>query len=346
MDRSEPVVFQPAEPERWAAELIRALIEIGQPAIDYYVRRLEQRDPSAHVQAREILPLFGERAVESVVTLVDHPSAEVRLEAVQVLARIGGPAALDSLIQCLHDPDERVAPVAVDGLLTCHDQAMEALQKAAASTNDQAAADRLRKAHAVIYYRVTGVRTETQEGTQLQVETEDLTWKYDIEEDRDLSTKTAPPAGPGLPNVVESLRSLPGLHFRRKETTHPQSGQEMGLKDELLNEKDAAGFPGHDDYAINAHPIFPQLASDNRQTRDRAIQEAIDLGRPIAGPLVQAMRNSSNKTFILSGLTVLRSLCDKNCVKELRGLLDQTRDQEIKQKIEYTIQTITGRRRI
>jgi HEAT repeat protein len=93
-----------------AAELIRTLARLGKGAAPEVARALADQNPHLRRRAAEVLALMESDAATALPILTEaarHGDAEVRLQAIGVLAQLGDDA-LPALRQAARDPDPRV----------------------------------------------------------------------------------------------------------------------------------------------------------------------------------------------------------------------------------------------
>lgn len=129
------------DPEKGVRTLaMRALVELGTPAVDPLLALLSDQQWVVRYRAAEALGLIGDlRAVKPLVHQLSDEKDHVRYMAAKGLGRIGGPEEVDSLINALSDSNEFVRRSAATALGAIGgDQARAALHLAAEREADPA----------------------------------------------------------------------------------------------------------------------------------------------------------------------------------------------------------------
>ena len=98
-------------------EAVRALGEIGEPAVEHLIKALDDSDKDVREYAVRALGEIGNaRAVEGLIKALDDSYWLVRRDAVEELGKIGDPRAFDALSELVHDESRGVREAARDAL--------------------------------------------------------------------------------------------------------------------------------------------------------------------------------------------------------------------------------------
>ncbi len=111
------------------------LAAFGEPAVDYFLRLLENEQAEVRILAAEYLgKLPAERSVPALLTALDDSVPNVRVNAIGALTTIGSPDCVTPLLELLDDPDVWVRITAVQSLARLGVE--EIVERADAGTND------------------------------------------------------------------------------------------------------------------------------------------------------------------------------------------------------------------
>lgn len=118
--QATPVLFQQLQRESERNRrlfLLSLFVEVGEPALDYLVRHVQHRDWYVVRNVAYLLGKLGSpMALPALETVMKHPEARVRLEAVGALRAIRGPRAEELLLDLLSDEEPAVRGMAADAL--------------------------------------------------------------------------------------------------------------------------------------------------------------------------------------------------------------------------------------
>ncbi|RKD87789.1 HEAT repeat domain-containing protein [Mangrovibacterium diazotrophicum] len=98
--------------------------------LESLLEQLLNEDAHERHTAREKLVAIGERVLEPVGSLLDHPKHLYRWEALKVMSLIGAPKSIPAFIAALEDEKGDIQWLAADGLIRTGKHAIKPLLKA------------------------------------------------------------------------------------------------------------------------------------------------------------------------------------------------------------------------
>ena len=109
-----PLMFAGLSDPSLRAQSLEAVVEIGNSGLSELLEIVESRNPLTSVDAVTALGRIGdERAVPSLLMMLDHADAGLRSTIAEALGRIGDRSALARIVELLSDPSEAVQRNAV-----------------------------------------------------------------------------------------------------------------------------------------------------------------------------------------------------------------------------------------
>jgi cellulose synthase operon protein C len=115
-----------SSPERAQVVADMLLGRSSEPGFGPFTTRLDEADPGVRAQAQGAAERLAAALVESFVALARHPTAEVRIRAIRLLAVRPEPAAREAVASALDDADASVQQAALSSLAPAHREASQA----------------------------------------------------------------------------------------------------------------------------------------------------------------------------------------------------------------------------
>ncbi len=109
--------FRKSEDLTLKSTALRALIKIGESAVEKLIPYLKNRDSNVRILTATVLGYIKDPfALPYLSELLNDPHVNVRYAVVEAIARIDGEEAFPLLLEALNDEDDTVAAAALDGL--------------------------------------------------------------------------------------------------------------------------------------------------------------------------------------------------------------------------------------
>lgn len=120
--------FRRSEDLTLKSTALRALIKIGESAVEKLIPYLKNRDSNVRILTATVLGYIKDPfALPYLSELLNDPHVNVRYAVVEAIARIDGEDAFPLLLEALNDEDDTVAAVALDGLSHYPKKAIDSL---------------------------------------------------------------------------------------------------------------------------------------------------------------------------------------------------------------------------